>query len=143
MTQTQRTLRPPGSNRPLMGGSPIFQVCKETAMFQPVLQVCMSALLVWRMYAKMDYYPATPWGCCKAVYGYMLELIKLRGNVLVERSGGSIVGTLMCSRVGLVRNPSDRIFPAQTRRLREEYKGRLAYFGKFAVDNIPDEAIRG
>lgn len=88
------------------------------------------ALLVFVAYCALGYYRL--WGFPWAVRDYFKEKRHLGADILKYSRFGVPIGTLMCS-VDRGRLPVDVAFATEMASLRQEYAGRLAYFGKFAV----------
>jgi hypothetical protein len=95
------------------------------------LQELACAGLVFQNYHRLGYYRW--WGLLNAFWAFFKEKYVLRATVLTVTYNGIPVGTMMCS-VDNGELPVDKIFPDQMQTLRSQYeKGRIGYFGKFAV----------
>lgn len=93
-------------------------------------QKIVCAMIVFIAYCQLGYY--SPFGLITAVIAYFAEMRRLKGSVLMATQYGIPVGTLMCSRdEGYL--PVDLAFPNEMQNIREKYRGRIGYFGKFAV----------
>ncbi len=95
-----------------------------------LLKKLWCAFIVYLAYYQMGYYSL--FGMRKAIIAYFNECRTLKADVLTVERNGMPVGTLLCARDhGWL--PTDLAFPEAMVGIRDQYRGRLAYFGKFAV----------